>query len=198
MRRAMIFLAVLAVAGCGGSGLSAKQAVRDAKERTAALETLRFSVTGQGFRGEGAVDRGARRSQVSVELGRHGRAEAVVVGDQVYARLGGGDWLSAGVEGLGSLLGGGSADPTRLDELLERLGDAGVVERVGRERVRGVETMRYRAEQLHVWVDDAGLVRRLRAQAVTIELYDIGADVAIEPPPPEQVTDLGGLMGMSG
>ena len=56
-----------------------------------------------------------------------------------------------------------------------------------------------------VWVDDKGRVRRVRMVyadvttadgsaadvTVTTELYDFGAEVEIEPPPPEQVLNLG-------
>ena len=127
-------------------------------------------------------------------------------------------WVSADLETLGELLGDRLGELTEWVEdgpsrVLEQLRAVGEVEELGPEQVRGVETTRYRAlvrlpgapadrtVPVDVWIDGDGLVRRLRAAhgepaaTVTLELYDFGADVAIEPPAPQQVTALDELLG---
>ncbi|MBD0339280.1 MAG: hypothetical protein ICV67_08355 [Thermoleophilia bacterium] len=206
--------ALLLLAGCGASGtLSARQSVERAQERTAAFGTFRFSVAGgaQGatFAGTGAVDARAGRSHLSVEAGAHGEAELIVDGSILYARLGGERWLSADLRGLGSLLSGRLVELTELAEqgpksLLDRLRSVGEVEELGEEQVRGVQTTRYRATVeergeratvLDAWVDGDGLVRRLRAAELTVELYDFGAEVRVVPPPASRVVDVAELLG---
>lgn len=230
MRGLVLLAATLVLAGCGG--LSASQVLTAAQERTAEFETLRFVVEGRSdeyrFAGQGAVDNRARRSQLSVDLSGQGTAELLLDSSVLYVRVDGlrhapplpTPWISADLETLGAMLG------DRLDELtgwvedgpsrmLEKLRAVGAVEELGRERVRGVEATRYRAlvrpagpsedraVPVEVWIDDDGLVRRLRAAdgahdaTVSIELFDFGADVAIEPPAPDQVTALDELLGGS-
>lgn len=108
---------------------------------------------------------------------------------------------------------------------------------VGDEEVRGLETTHYRgtvdlekvAEQapanaresyrriieltgqrripVDVWIDDAGLTRRVRyeqklpggsSMEITQELYDFGVQVDVEPPPAVEVVDLTELLGGTG
>ena len=117
---------------------------------------------------------------------------------------GGADWIGvdlavdSGV--LDEYLDLGEGDPARLLETLEA---AGAFEAVGSERVRGVETTRYRgtvaSSRIDVWVGADGLVRRATVgdgdgTNVELELYDFGADVEIEPPPADEVTELGDLL----
>ena len=227
MRGLVLLAAMLVVAGCGG--LSANQVLSGAQERTAGFETLRFSVEGSAgdyrFAGQGAVDNRARRSQLSVDLGAEGAAELVLDGSVLYVRLDGlrhapplaTPWVSADLETVGAMLGDRLGELTEWaaegpSRVLEQLRAVGEVEELGSERVRGVETTRYRAlvrppgapddraVPVDVWIDGDGLVRRLRAAhgtaaaTVTVELYDFGADVAIEPPAPEQVTALDELL----
>jgi hypothetical protein len=114
-------------------------------------------------------------------------------------------------------------DPT---QILEFLAPGGEVEKVGEESLFGTETTHYRAtvdvEQLvgnapanvqkavrasgmvhegdtlpvDVWVDDAGLMRRLDLKgqlgdvdnvALRLDLYDFGTEVDIKVPPPSKV-----------
>lgn len=230
MRRLLLLAATLVLAGCGG--LSASQVLSAAQERTAEFETLRFVVEGSSdeyrFAGRGAVDNRARRSQLSVDLSGQGKAELLLDGSVLYVRVDGlrhapplpTPWVSADLETLGAMLGDhlckliewAEDGPSRI---LEQLRAVGEVEELGRERVRGVETTRYRAlvrpagpaedsaVPVDVWIDGDGLVRRLRAAhgahdvTVSVELFDFGADVAIEPPAPEQVTALDELLGGS-
>lgn len=120
-------------------------------------------------------------------------------------------------------------DPTQILQFLE---PGGEVEKVGEESLFGTETTHYRAtvdvEQLvdnapanvqkavrasgmvhegatlpvDVWVDDAGLMRRLDLKgqlgdvdnvALRLDLYDFGTDVDVKVPPPSKVfASLGG------
>ena len=206
--------ALLLLAGCGGSGaLTARQAVERAQERTAGFDTFRFSVTGgaqaASFAGTGAVDARAGRSHLAVDGGVHGEVELILDRSILYARLGGQRWLSADLQGLGSLLSGRLGELTALAEqgpqsLLDRLRSVGEVEELGEERVRGVQTTRYRATVeergeratvLDAWVDGEGLVRRLRAADLTVELFDFGADVRVVTPPASRVVDPAELFG---
>ena len=48
-----------------------------------------------------------------------------------------------------------------------------------------------------VWLDDAGVVRRLRVSldsagtmTTTFDVYDVGADVTVEPPPADRVVEV--------
>jgi hypothetical protein len=171
------------------------------------------------FAAQGAVDNRASRAQLTVDLGSQGSTELVLDGSVLYARLDGlrhapplaTPWLSADLETVGAMLGDRLGELTEWAEdgpsrVLEQLRAVGEVEELGSEDVRGVETTRYRALvrppgapaertlPVDVWIDGDGLVRRLRAadgtETVTVELYDFEADVAIEPPAPEQVTAL--------
>jgi hypothetical protein len=112
----------------------------------------------------------------------------------------------------------GTAELPAVDpaELIERLRAEGIeVSEVGRESVRGVDAMHYRAEvpataveghavgatTIDVWIDDDGLIRRIDAQSqdgfdARVELLDLGQPVSIETPPGDQVTDLGDLAGL--
>jgi hypothetical protein len=222
MRGLILLAAVLVVAGCGG--LSANQVLSGAQERTAEFDTLRFSIDGsaggQRFAAQGAVDNRARRAQLTADLGSQGSTELLLDGSVLYVRLDGlrhapplaTSWLSADLETVGAMLGDRLGELTEWaaegpSRVLEQLRAVGEVEELGSERVRGVETTRYRAlvrppgaapddraVPVDVWIDGDGLVRRLRAavgtETVTVELYDFEADVAIEPPAPEQVTAL--------
>jgi hypothetical protein len=82
-------------------------------------------------------------------------------------------------------------------------------ERIGEEDVRGVPTVEYRltvhceeadlvcegeSAPVDVWIDDEGLVRRLfldaNGMAGTVEFFDFGIDVDIQPPAADQVDDI--------
>lgn len=106
---------------------------------------------------------------------------------------------------------------------------SGAVETLGAETVRGVPTERYRltldlarlietapagdraalrkeleqrktkSEPVEIWIDDAGLARRVRfvvdSDGVTIDFFDFGIDVKVEAPPADQVEDFDALLG---
>ena len=117
---------------------------------------------------------------------------------------GGKDWLrvdlAADSDVLDEYLDLGGGDPKRLLETLEA---AGAFEPVGSEEVRGVETTRYRgtvaSSRVDVWIGADELVRRVTVRDgdgtnVELELFDFGADVEIEPPPDDEVAELGDLV----
>jgi hypothetical protein len=128
-----------------------------------------------------------------------------------------------------------NSDPRQALAYLDAV--SGKVDEVGEEEVRGAETTRYRmtvdlekvAERssaqredirraieqsgvrelpTEVWVDDEGLVRRMRLtyedmqfapgqrgdMELTMELFDFGVEVDVEPPPANQVVDVETLM----
>lgn len=175
---------------------------------------------GGPFTGEGEV--AGRRARVELHFSEAAGGllpadvDAVYAEGTLYLRLsglagllpglvsGGADWigvdLSADSGVLDEYLDLGEGDPARLLETLEA---AGAFTAVGREQVRGVETTRYRgtvaSSRIDVWVGADGLVRRATVRDgdgtnVELELYDFGADVQIEPPPADEVTELGELL----
>ena len=117
-------------------------------------------------------------------------------------------------------------DPARTLELLFEV--SGEIETAGEEDVRGVSTDHYRltidlervvakapaqyraalraeldaatekTRSLELWIDDEGLVRRLRVpepdESVTLDFYDFGVDVEVEAPPADQVAKLPDLL----
>jgi hypothetical protein len=185
-------------------------------------------VQGQGLtaRVSGSFDAGARSAALQVSVDAEGEthsADVVLTGDEVFVRPDGamGDlgeafgtpWLKVGLDDLAAVVPGPVEVPT-IDpaELIERLRAEGIdVAEVGRESVRGIEATHYRATvpagtaspelggaTVDVWVDDAGLIRRLDVRSddgvtARIELFELGEPVSIEAPPADQVTDLGDL-----
>ena len=126
---------------------------------------------------------------------------------------------------VSQLQAGANNDPTQALQALRGASDD--LAEVGSEEVRGVETTHYRGtmdlrkageqqgadkEQIErllaqvgqdtlpmdVWIDDDGLVRRMRMSPgadgvdvdVDLELFDYGTDETVEVPPPDQVTDV--------
>jgi hypothetical protein len=138
---------------------------------------------------------------------------------------------------FGQLMQAGQSDPT---QGLQYLKGAKDIQAVGHEEIRGVQTTHYTgvvdlralAEEdpalkgsidqmvaktgitripVEVWIDDDGLVRRLKQtmhgaasgqgipldMTTTTELYDFGTDVNVEEPPADQVIDFQELLGQS-
>jgi hypothetical protein len=135
---------------------------------------------------------------------------------------------------LGALQQLGNRDPGQALGYLEAASER--VEELGEEEVRGTATTRYRMTvdlekvaklnpdlrenvrqairegirkvPTEVWVDDDGLVRRMKLtyenmqfaptqrgdMEMTMDLFDFGVDVKLEPPPPAQVTDIETLL----
>jgi len=119
-------------------------------------------------------------------------------------------------------------EPGRLLAAFERV--SGKVEALGKETVRGVETDHYRltlelerlietapardraglrkelearkskTQPVEIWIDDAGLARRVRvvveSDPVTIDFFDFGVEVDVEAPPDDQVEDFDAFFGV--
>ncbi len=223
-------VAALLSGACGGSEATAptplpKVDVAQATARTVDVESARFRLSGEGgrvgpFTGEGELAGHRARLELTFSDAAGGLfpadVEAVYADGALYLRLsglagllpglvsGGTDWLrvdlAADSDVLDEYLDFGGGDPTRLLETLEA---AGAFAEVGSERVRGVETTRYRGSvastRVDVWVGADELVRRVTVRDgdgtnVELELYDFGADVEIERPPADEVTELGDLL----
>lgn len=223
-------VAALLSGACGGSETTAptplpKIDVAQATARTIDAESARFTLSGEGgrggpFTGEGelAGHRGRLELHFSDAAGGLFPAdvEAVYADGALYVRLsglagllpglvsGGRDWLrvdlAADSDVLDEYLDFGGGDPTRLLETLEA---AGAFAEAGSERVRGIETTRYRGSvastRVEVWVGADELVRRVTVRDgdgtnVELELFDFGADVEVEQPPADEVAELGDLL----
>jgi hypothetical protein len=232
MRRTLLILPALLVAllaaACGGSESTApappKLDVAQATARTADAGSARFALSGEGrrggpFTGEGELDGARARLELHFSEADDllpADVEVVYADGWLYARLsglagllpgllsGGGEWLGVDLDAHGDLLGEyldlGEGDPARLLETLEA---AGAFDRVGSERVRGVETARYRgsvaSSRVDVWIGADELVRKVTVRDddgghAELELFDVGADVEIERPPADEVTELGDLL----
>lgn len=161
----------------------------------------------------GSADYDRQRLAVSCDYGDVGRLEMIAVRDTMHVR--GRDVLGVRGTGRGWLEAPGDGLPSELSppQLLAMLrGASQQTERLVDEEVRGVETRRYRLEvecekveldcsgmtSAEVWIDDDGSLRRVwlddESGAETIEFFDSGADVAIVPPPADQIeqaADLG-------
>ena len=109
-----------------------------------------------GMTGGGATDFSGKASVLSMEMSEMGTMEVRQVGDVVYAKMpeefaaqmpGGKPWLKMNVEeaygGSGQMQGGAVSDPTRQLEYLRGVSDS--VEKIGNQKVRGVQTARYEA-----------------------------------------------------
>jgi outer membrane lipoprotein-sorting protein len=170
----------------------------------------------ESFTGEGAFSGDSGRFTMSFPDSEDapGSLEVIFAGGTMYMSVeGSGDFLGAGLPAgkkwlavdldaaeqadLGDFAALYSGDPTRILEELEASSD---FEEVGREEVRSVETTRYRGTvedgPIDVWIDDNGLLRRFQftdeptaseTSTVTVELFDFGADVDVEPPPDDEV-----------
>jgi hypothetical protein len=223
-------VAALLSGACGGSEATAptplpKVDVAQATARTVDVESARFTLSGEGgrggpFTGEGELAGHRARLELHFSDAAGGLfpadVEVVYADGALYMRLtglagllpglvsGGRDWLrvdlAADSDVLDEYLDLGGGDPTRLLETLEA---AGAFAEVGSERVRGVETTRYRGSvastRVDVWVGADQLVRRVTVRDgdgpnVELELFDFGSDVDVEPPQAEEVAELGEVL----
>jgi hypothetical protein len=209
-----ILLAAAAVAllvGCGSA--ENEPPLAEAAQKTVETGTSRIAARSVGTGGErrpetcaGAADYGAERVHLTC-----GGADFVVVDDVAYVRGEGLGFL--GAEGRWVRLPQGS------DGSVDRISPIGMLswlrsasretERVGETEVRGEHAVVYRltvvcdevdleceseTAPVEVAVGDDGLVRRVHAvdrdTEMTIEFFDFGTDVSIEPPPPAEVVDV--------
>lgn len=211
-RLVLTTLAVLAVASAACGGVENEPNLAAAIEKTESAGSFAIEMAIPGAEGGekscvGAVDVGRGSFGGTCDVGSGGY-EFVVVDDTAYfTRPGVADeWTKLALDGENVV------EQLAPDSFLGVLRSASrTTERVGEHDVRGKPTVRYalavdceRAEILNcegtaavdVWIDDQGLVRRIRhnddSDVVILEFYDFGLPVEIDPPPADQVVE-GGL-----
>lgn len=130
---------------------------------------------------EGAADAGAGRASSRVriddqelDLITDGELLYVRVPEEARANFDGKPWVRFDASALGSSMGGVSPSATPL-ETFEQLREAGKVEEVGTEQVRGVETTRFR-----MVVDQSGLVPSGMADEVKEALREVEVEVWLD------------------
>lgn len=219
MKRARVAVGVIALLSVGCGGVEHEPNLATAIERTEATGSARIEIAAAGTQdGEkiqmsctGAADYVHKRFRLACDF--EGAWEIVVIGHTAYTRsedgafLGFGDrWLKSPDEDVNALQ--DFFSPERLLTLLRAASRQ--TERIGEEEVRGEPTVRYRltvncseaeliscpgkTTPVDVWIDGDGLVRRIFVEdggvAGTIEFFDFGLEVDIEPPPADQVADI--------
>jgi hypothetical protein len=210
--------------GCGG--VESEPNLAQAIERTEAVGSSRLELKGvqtsdgkpSAFTCAGDADYAAKSVHVDCDYADLGKFEAIAIGKDLYMR---GDWLAGfatdgkwlkqtGELGDDSLA---NLSPERLLAMLRAASSETV--RIGEEDVRGVSTVRYRltvdcekaeldcqgTAPVEVWIDEDGLVRRIALNddgaEGTIEFFDFGAEVSIEPPAADEILR-GGTQGSAG
>ena len=227
----------------------------------------RYQVPGVGqalpMKGSGALDPQRRRGRLAFQsagaLGG-GEIEQIFEGDVIYMRTPEAakqfgakkPWLKVDIRQAGRALGidpgqigqlGGNDPRQMLDQIRSVGGD---VTEEGKEKVRGVDTTRYRAEvdirrypdrlppeqreqarvaveqlvektgadtyPMTLWIGEDDLVRRVKIEydfdmpgqeekgafSMTMEFFDFGKPVGVEPPPAKEVQDLAQLAAAAG
>lgn len=217
VRGTFLALAIaIATTGCGT--LENEPNLSAALEQTEAIPTVRFEISSATVFDDGssstvcvgALDRAREAARIECEWGADNRFALLAIGDTTYLRYprevmgelpAGKVWVTAPKDAV-------PLDELRPDTILDMLRQAsGETERVGREDVRGVETVRYRltvacdgarlacdgVAPVDVWIDDDGLLRRIQIDddsgEGTIEFFDFGAEIEIEAPPDDEVVD---------
>ena len=213
MSRHLLAIATLALVASGCGGVEQEPNLAEAAKHTTAAGSSRVEIrASRAEAGEetalacdGAVDYQRKRLQLSCN---DAFGETIVIGTAVYVRSEairvhtGKPWASTKLEESDSVF---ELSPHKLLEMLRAASLE--TERVGEEDVRGTSTVRYRltvdcvqgeldcegTAPVEVWIDGDGLVRRIWADqelgAGTIEFFDFGVEVDIEPPPADEVMD---------
>ncbi|MBA3376427.1 MAG: hypothetical protein H0U00_11565 [Actinobacteria bacterium] len=217
MRPAFATLVALAalVAGCGG--VEHDQNLAEAVKRTEAAGSVRLEVNGIVTLGKagievscvGIADYARTRSRLECDFGQRGRMEVRELDGFEYTRFTaevgtGARWYRSRTQ-ESSL---SSFSPERLLKLLRSASQD--TQRVG-EVARDVSAVHYRlivdrkaaelgdgpgtTAPVDVWIDEGGLIRRIAiddpGNSVTIEFFDFGVKVEIEPPSADEVDDHG-------
>jgi hypothetical protein len=220
MRRLTLALSLLALvvplAACGGA--TSLEGVASAAEKVEDAKTVRFAFSGapNSIGGEGAIDlendRFSLRMQPDEAHGDHvgGAVEIRFVDGAIYmknpefASITDKPWVK--LEGPTGTV--DSPDPAQALDILKSAVD---FEEAGRADVRGVPTTHYRGtigddtngitpagSIVEAWIDEQGYPRKMSfvdgEATATIEFYDFGTDVNIEPPSPDETAteaDLG-------
>jgi hypothetical protein len=221
MRRAFAALMlVLPLAACGGTaGITSLDPLVKAADKTTSAAGAHFTLNGRitalgeevAVTGTGEIADHGRKLHMRVALPMSsGPMEAVAAGGAYYVRGGPvesfapGKWVR--VKANDSNLDLDQADPAKL---LDYLRSTSKVEKRGTATVRGVRTTHYVAHlqlkkpettqvPLDVWIDDQGLVRRIRVVArqvsASMDLFDFG-DVNVAVPAASETTDLSTMLG---
>ena len=217
MRLALAAVAALSVFAAGCGGVEGEPNLAKAVERTEATGSFAMEMTALGTENgeavdascDGAFDRVRKRSRFACAGDPVYVFEMIVIGDTTYIK----GWSPSASEKWAKV-------PSDAEDPFEELSPESLLgllrsasqetARVGEEDVRGEATVRYtltvdceRAEivecdeettAVDVWIDDDGLVRRIRmdqlALVVNVEFFDFGIPVDVEPPPADQVQEL--------
>lgn len=217
MRFALPLLAAIVVlVGCGSADRDPNLA--QAATKTEDTGSSRIEISGTESEdgkpveidcaGEASYD--MKRLRMSCDYGGKSGMEIVDVGRDTYVRgdifgvgAGSDKWLKVTDEGFADLF-----SPQGLLTMLR--GASQQTERVGEDEIRGAETVRYRlevdcgqvelfdcegeTEEVDVWIDDDGLVRRIEvatgSSPFSVEFFDFGVDIDIVAPSPDQVVDI--------
>jgi hypothetical protein len=223
MRRMLVLLVLLpAAAGCGAKESSfegSDEALKDARTSRVEFRSVGEAGAPFGWIVTGSIDYANQRGEIVIEGKDDSRAmRALFIGRDTYLGtvLGGKTvWQkeTLDVEEMGAdrfLPGPGGMSPDRLIDVLVK--SSKKVEQLGKEVVRGVDTIHYRAHLdaaklgfssdsyahdelvVEAWVDDDGLVRRIRvpsggesASASVVDLYDFGVPVDVKTPAAEDI-----------
>jgi hypothetical protein len=212
----LLVIAALAAfaAACGGVDRDPNLAAAAAKTEDTGSSRFELSgtITEEGQQlavtCSGEADYEAKWLRFSCDYGGAGATEVIGLGTDTYMRGEVFGFAGAGEKWVRMAEDESFADEISPQRLLAMLrGASQTTERIGEERVRGDETVRYRllvdCEQaelpecegqratVDVWIDDDGLVRRIAfqegASPYTVEFFDFGAEVAIEAPAADDV-----------
>ena len=223
MRRMLVLLVLLpAAVGCGAKESSFEGS--DEALKNAGTSRVEFRSEGRGelpYRWvmSGSIDYANQRGEIIIESKEESRGmRALFIGRDTYLGtvLGGRMvWQkeTLDVEEMGAdrfLPGPGGMSPDRLIDVLVK--SSKKVEQLGKEVVRGVDTIHYRAHLdaaklglelgpdppdelvVEAWVDDDGLVRRIRVpeggesnSSSVVDLYDFGVPVDVKTPEAEDI-----------
>jgi hypothetical protein len=220
VRYAFVAVGALLLLAAGCAGVENEPNFAKAVDRTEATGSVGFEINALGTENgrpielscDGAADYGRKRFRLACDEGQRWTMDTIVIDDATYFRgtgaLGfdsGGRWRKES-SGVNDFLPGFS--PERLLDMLRSASRQ--TERIGEEDVRGEQTVRYRltvscakaelscpgdeAAPVEVWIGGDGLVRRIWVEdsdlTGTIEFFDFGVKIDIEPPPADQTSEI--------
>jgi hypothetical protein len=218
-RSLLLLLLALPLAACGGtSALRSVDPLARASAKTTSVAgahlALDASITSLGqsipVTGSGEIGDHGRKAHLRLSVPMSSTPLEAVAADGAFYVRGGpvaalthGKWVRVKADDPSLNL--GAADPA---QLLQDLRSSTKVEKLGTATVRGVKTTHYVARvhpkqlaatvPVDVWVDSAGLVRRLTVQLqqvkASLDLFDFG-NVSIDVPASSDTVDLSNMLG---